>query len=42
VTAGCRRWIGLCLVAAVLSACGIKGDPVPPEPAATQEEDEQG
>jgi predicted small lipoprotein YifL len=28
------RWwpVGFCLTLAVLTACGIKGDPVPPEP----------
>jgi predicted small lipoprotein YifL len=29
---GLRR-IGLCLALAALAACGLKGDPVPPEPA---------
>jgi predicted small lipoprotein YifL len=30
------RWfrIGFCLALAALAACGIKGDPVPPEPDA--------
>jgi hypothetical protein len=29
------RWrrIGLCLALLALPACGMKGDPVPPEPA---------
>jgi predicted small lipoprotein YifL len=27
-----RRWIGLGLALIALTACGIKGDPVPPEP----------
>ena len=26
------RRIGLCLALAALAACGIKGDPAPPEP----------
>ncbi len=26
------RQVGLCLALVALAACGIKGDPVPPEP----------
>jgi predicted small lipoprotein YifL len=28
------RAAGFCVALAALAACGIKGDPVPPEPAA--------
>ena len=33
---GLWRRAGLCLLLATLAACGIKGDPAPPEPEQQQ------
>jgi predicted small lipoprotein YifL len=35
------RWraVGLCLALAALTACGIKGDPVAPDPSAADTRD---
>jgi predicted small lipoprotein YifL len=37
VTARRAGWIGLCLVILATAACGLKGEPLPPEPAETAE-----
>jgi len=42
MTARRARWLGLCLVILATAACGLKGEPQPPEPAETSEPGARG